>query len=182
MTIFKGFEAARYQQHDSTIRELVLDFNANKAARCGCTEEQALRLTTLDEDVVKAWMIQESGGGDARSLDAWRVDPVQVNVPGDWNDYKSDLGITRPVARNEGDLSTNLKAGIILLARKGFGKSGQPPQNRASASFDGWAVALQRYNGRTDTASNGSRYSDNYSATILRRAANAATNVAIEIG
>jgi hypothetical protein len=131
---------------------------------------------------VKAWLIQESGGGDTRSMDAWRIDPAQVNVPGDWNEYKSDLGISRPVARNEGDLATNLKAAIILLARKGFGKSGQPPRNRATGSFDGWSVALQRYNGRTDLASNGSRYSDNYSATILRRAGNADTAVPIEMG
>ncbi len=182
MTIFKGFEAARYQQHDALIRERVLDFNNNKAVRCDCTEEQALRITAVDEDMVKAWMIQESGGGDARSLDAWRVDPVQANVPGDWNDYKSDLGLTRPTVRNEGSAQTNLQAGIILLARKGFGKSGQPPKNRPEGSFDGWDVALQRYNGRTDAASNGRRYSDNYADAISRRAADTKTHVAIEIG
>jgi hypothetical protein len=168
MTIFKGFEAARYQQHDAIIREVVLDFNNHKADRIGCTPEQVLPITPLDEDVVKAWMIQESGGGDAGSLAAWKVDPVQANVPGDWTDTKTDLGLTKPKVRNEGDFKSNLKAGIILLSRKGFGKSGQKP--KAAGTFDGWQVALQRYNGRTDLRGNGKMYSQNYADAIWARA------------
>lgn len=83
MTEFKGFEKSRYQQHDALIREIILDFNSNKRARCGCTAAQVAGIPYLEPDLVKAWMIQESGGSDERSLAAWRVDPVQVNVPGD---------------------------------------------------------------------------------------------------
>ena len=108
MTIFKGFETPRYQQHDALIRELVLDFNNNKAIRSDCDIDQALKIALLDENLVKAWMIQESGGGDHRSLAAWRVDPVQVNVPGDWNDFKTDLGLVSPTVRNEGNIKNNL--------------------------------------------------------------------------
>jgi hypothetical protein len=61
-----------------------------------------------------------------------------------------------------------LKAGIILLSRKGFGKSGQKP--KAAGTFDGWQVALQRYNGRTDLRGNGKMYSQNYADAIWARA------------
>jgi hypothetical protein len=181
MSVFKGFEGARYQQHDALIRELVLDFNNNKAASCACTSAQALAITNLDEDLVKAWMIQESGGGDANSLAAWKTDPVQVNVPGDWSDVKESLGLTQPTARNSGDIRTNLKAGIIYLARKGFGKSGQQPSNRPEGIFDGWKAALQRYNGRTDAGSNGKKYSENYAEAIWKRSHDTETYVPIEL-
>jgi hypothetical protein len=169
MTVFKGFHAPRFQQHDDHIRQLVLEFNSNKAKRCGCNAAQVAKIATLDEDLVKAWAIQESGGFDARSLAAWRVDPLQVNVPGDWNEFKSDLGIKMPAARNEGNIRQNLMAGIILLCRKGFGKSGQPPANNPSGVFDGWKVALRRYNGRTEVRSNGKNYSENYAVAIWQR-------------
>lgn len=180
MTIFKGFEATRYQQHDATIRVVVLDFNSNKADRIGCSAEQAQPIPALDEDVVKAWMIQESGGSDARSLAAWKVDPVQVNVPGDWTDSKADLGLKKPKVRNEGNITDNLKAGIVLLARKGFGKSGQKP--KPAGTFDGWRIALQRYNGRTDACANGKAYSQNYADAIWARAQNPKAAKPIELG
>ncbi|MCQ8895148.1 hypothetical protein NQT62_01690 [Limnobacter humi] len=125
--------------------------------------------------------LQESGGGDARSLAAWEVDPIQVNVPGDWNDKKLELGLKKPLIRNEGDLETNLKAGIALLCRKGFGKSGQSPSNRPDATFDGWATALQRYNGRTDIRKNGKTYSQNYADTIVERSQTTERHIAIEL-
>ncbi|HEY1059352.1 MAG TPA: hypothetical protein VGE55_11545 [Limnobacter sp.] len=181
MKTLKGFENSRYQKHDTIIRNIVLDFNQNKAARCGCTEDQAAQIPILEDVLVKAWMIQESGGGDARSLAAWEVDPVQANVPGDWDDRKLELGLKKPLIRNEGDVQTNLKAGIGLLCRKGFGKSGQPPSNRPDGTFDGWATALQRYNGRTDQRKNGKTYSQNYSDTIILRSQSTDDHVPIEL-
>lgn len=90
-------------------------------------------------------MIQETGGGDARSLAAWEKDPVQVNVPGDWNKYKEDIGLKEPKARNEGTLEGNLKAALAYLCRKGFGKSAQPARNDRDRFFDDWKTALTRY-------------------------------------
>lgn len=177
---FTGFASNRYQQHDAIIREVVIDFNNNKAARVGCSAEQASKIPDIDESMVKSWMIQESGGSDVRSLAAWRVDPVQVNVPGDWSDNKTDLGLSKPIARNEGNLKDNLKAAVALLGRKGFGKSGNAP--KPDATFDGWDRALQRYNGRSLQCDNGSSYSQNYSDRIINRKNNPKTNVEIEIG
>jgi hypothetical protein len=167
MVNFPGFEKSRYQQHDSIIREVVLDFNSNKAERCGCTPEQASTIPSLDDALVKAWLIQEAGGSDERSLAAWRVDPAQVNVPGDWNDEKTDLGLSEPKTRNEGEIKTNLKAAVAYLCRKGFGKSGKRPH--PEATFDGWDKALERYNGRSKMCGNKKTYSQNYSDTIVKR-------------
>ena len=98
---------------------------------------------------------------------AWPIDPEQVNVPGDWSDAKIDLGLTKPVKRNEGTAEGNVRAAIKFLARKGFGKSGQATRKRPEGFFDGWPVA--RY------------YSDAYSEKIRKRAENPNLFVPIEI-
>lgn len=168
--VFEGFEDDRYQEHDALIEQLVSEYNSDPAAFIGATEDQVADMPPLDPALVKAWLIQESGGNDERSRAAWAVDPGQVNVPGDWSDDKSSLGLTEPTARNEGDLETNIRAAIGWLARKGFGRSGQPPENRPTGTFDGWATALERYNGRGVTTDNGLPYRENYSQRIRDRA------------
>lgn len=181
MVKFQGFTDARYAQHDVLISRLVSTFNASKGAFFGGTSAQATGVPNLDEALVKSWIIQETGGNDARSLAAWAVDPAQVNVPGDWSAYKQTMGLSMPTSRNEGAVDVNLKAAIIWLARKGFGKSGQPPVNRTSATFDGWQVALERYNGRSVTTSNNKAYCVNYAQRIIDRALHPAKFHAIQL-
>lgn len=126
-------------------------------------------LTDLTEKFVKLQIIQETGGNDARSLTAWKTDPAQVNAPGVWSGFKQSTGLTAPVKRNEGTVDKNLKAAITWLARKGFGKSGQPPQNRQNAIFYGWQKTLEDYNGKTVKTTNGKAYSVNYVQRIIDR-------------
>ena len=168
--VFKGFEAARYQQYDAIIAKIVDEFNRDPSRWAGSTAGQAGSIQKITAAQVKAHMIQETGGGDINSRTAWARDPLQVNVPGDWNPYKKYLGIREPRRRNEGSFEKNLRAGIMLLARKGFGVSGQPAANRPDGAFDGWPRALQRYNGRSDLAADGRKYSEAYSERIRRRA------------
>jgi hypothetical protein len=66
------------------------------------------------------------------------------------------------------------------MARKGFGKSGQAP--KPASTFDGWQVALQRYNGRTDGCANGKMYSQNYADSIWVRAQDPKVARPIQIG
>jgi len=172
MKSFQEFTAPRYQQHDTLITRLVKEFNNNKQTFIGSTTTQAASLPNLSEELVKSWIIQKTGGNDARSLAAWKVDPAQVNVPGDWSSYKHSTGLNAPVKRNEGTVDQNLNAAIIWLARKGFGKSGQPPQTRQGASFDGWQKSFERYNGRNAITTNGKTYSVNYAQRIIDRANN----------
>ncbi len=179
--VLGGYEDARYQDHDELISELVAWFNADVAAAVGCTADQAEIIDPLDPTLVKAWLIQETGGNDRNSLDSWRVDPGRVNVPGDWNEWKDDLGLTRPVRPNEGDLRTNVRAAIVYLARKGFGRSGQPPRNNPSGTFDGWEEALRRYNGRTAETQNGRTYRENYAQRILDCAGHPDQHAPIEL-
>ena len=86
--VFRGFESPRYQQHDALIARLTAAFNADKAGWCGGTPAQAAKIANLTPAQVKAHMIEESGGNGPRSKAAWAVDPLQVNVPGDWGDEK----------------------------------------------------------------------------------------------
>ena len=168
--VFKSFENRRYQQYDALIAKLVAEYNANRGKWAGANAAQAAKMPELTVAQVKAHMIQETGGGDVRSRAAWAKDPLQVNVPGDWNPYKKYLGLREPRKRNEGSLEKNLRAGIMLLARKGFGVAGQPAANNSKGSFDSWRTALERYNGRSDKAANGRPYREAYADRILTRA------------
>ena len=179
--VFRGFEDARYQEYDAMIQKLVADFNAHKEVWIGGTAQQAAKVADLTPAQVKSHMIEEAGGNDKNSKAAWAVDPLQVNVPGDWDEAKTDLGLTKPTKRNEGTLETNVKAAIMFLSRKGFGVSGRAARVRPSGFFDGWKEALRRYNGRRDRTESGHYYSDAYAGKILDRATNPDLFVPIEI-
>ena len=181
LPIFRGFEDDRYQAHDALILKLTAEFNANKAAWIGGTAAQAAKTAPLSPSLVKAHMIEESGGNGPASLAAWRVDPLQVNVPGDWDAAKTDLGLKKPLKRNEGVLATNVCAAIKFLSRKGFGKSGKAARLRPTGFFDGWPDALRRYNARRDRTEDGRYYSDAYASKILSRAKDPNAFVPIEI-
>lgn len=167
--IFRGFEDDHYQQYDNLIVKLVDDFNHNRGHWAGATPAQARQIHTLPPNLVKAHMIEETGGMRGRSRDAWNFDPLQINVPGDWNKYKSFLGIKEPKKRNEGTATQNIIAAIKYLSRKGFGSSGQPAGNRPTGTFDGWVMALKRYNGRNDETLDGRHYKEAYAERIVQR-------------
>ena len=179
--VFRGFRSARYQKHDALIARLTKEFNADKVGWCGGTPAQAAQIPDLTPAQVKAHMIEESGGNGPVSKAAWAADPLQVNVPGDWGEEKTKLGLSRPSKRNEGTAETNVRAAIKYLARKGFGVSGRPAAVRPKGTFDGWREACRRYNGRRDRTDSDRYYSDEYADKIMRRAANPDLFVPIEI-
>ena len=179
--VFRGFEDARYQAHDELIAKLVKEFNADKASGCGGLARQAEKIADITPALVKAHMIEESGGNGPSSKAAWAVDPLQVNVPGDWGDEKKLVGLEKPEKRNEGNVEQNVRAAIRYLSRKGFGASGRPAADRPKGYFDGWKKALQRYNGRRDRTETDRYYSDEYADKIVRRASDPSLFVPIEI-
>ena len=181
LPVFRGFEDARYQEHDALIVRLTAEFNANKSAGCGGTAEQAAKIPDLAPALVKSHMIEESGGNGPRSLAAWAVDPLQVNVPGDWGDEKELVGLVKPSRRNEGTVEQNVRAAIRYLSRKGFSTAARPAAERPKGYFDGWQQALRRYNGRRDRTDTDRFYSDEYAEKILHRASNPDDFVPIEI-
>jgi len=181
LPVFRGFEDARYQVHDALIAKLVKEFNANKKSWIGGTQAQAAKVGDLTPALVKSHMIEESGGNGPRSKAAWAVDPLQVNVPGDWGEEKTLVGLSKPKKRNEGTAEQNVRAAIKYLSRKGFGTSARPASVRPSGVFDGWKSALRRYNGRRDRTDTDRYYSDEYADKILRRAKNPDLFVPIEI-
>ena len=179
--VFCGFEDSRYQKHDALIQKLVDEFNADKANGCGGSAAQAAKIPDLTAALVKAHMIEESGGNGPSSKAAWLVDPLQVNVPGDWGDEKRDVGLSKPSKRNEGTAENNIRAAIRYLSRKGFGSSGKAASVREDGYFDGWEAALRRFNGRRDRTATDRYYSDEYASKILKRAADPSLFVPIEI-
>lgn len=181
LPIFRGFEDERYQMHDELIAKMVRDFNASKAVWCGGNPDQAAKISDLTAALVKSHMIEEAGGNGPRSKAAWLVDPLQVNVPGDWGREKELVGLTKPTRRNEGNVTNNVMAAIKYLSRKGFGASARPAAERPKGFFDGWPRALQRYNGRRDRTDTDRWYSDEYADKILNRAQNPDAFVPIEI-
>lgn len=181
LPVFRGFEDARYQQYDALIAQMVAEFNANKAKWCGGTADQAAKIADITPAMVKSHMIEESGGNGPASKAAWTVDPLQVNVPGDWGAEKEALGLKKPAKRNEGTAEQNVRAAIMYLSRKGFGSSGKAAAVRPNGFFDGWPMALTRYNGRRDRTDTDRYYSEEYSDKIVKRAANPDVFVPIEI-
>lgn len=181
LPVFRGFEDDRYQQHDALIAKLTADFNANKTKWCGGNPDQAAKIADLAPALVKAHMIEESGGNGPASKAAWSVDPLQVNVPGDWGREKELVGLVKPAKRNEGTVENNVRAAIMYLSRKGFGASARPAAERPAGFFDGWPTALTRYNGRRDRTATDRYYSEEYSDKIVKRAANPEVFVPIEI-
>ena len=181
LPIFRGFEDKRYQVHDELIAKLVKEFNADKKGWTGGTSEQLAKVGDLTPALVKAHMIEESGGNGPRSKAAWAVDPLQVNVPGDWGVEKELVGLTKPAKRNEGSLENNVRAAIKYLSRKGFGASARPAASRPKGFFDGWLDALRRYNGRRDRTDTDRYYSDEYADKIMKRAKDPDAFVPIEI-
>ena len=179
--VFRGFEDERYQRHDALIARLVDEFNADKAEACGGAPAQAAKIADLTPALVKAHMIEESGGNGPASKAAWAVDPLQVNVPGDWGEEKKLVGLSKPSRRNEGTAETNVRAAIRYLSRKGFGSSARPAADRPNGFFDGWPKALQRYNGRRDRTETDRYYSDEYADKIVKRASDPSMFVPIEI-
>lgn len=181
LPVFRGFEDARYQRYDELIARMVADFNKNKAKWCGGNPDQAAKIADVTAAMVKSHMIEETGGNGPRSKAAWAVDPLQINVPGDWGPEKECLGLKKPAKRNEGTAEQNVRAAIMYLSRKGFGSSGKPAAVRPKGFFDGWPTALTRYNGRRDRTDTDRYYSEEYSDKIVKRAANPDLFVPIEI-
>jgi len=179
--VFKGYERTRYQQHDAIIARCVKEFNRHRGAWADANRAQAKTIPDLTTELVKAQMIQETGGCDSRSLAAWQKDPLQVNVPGDWSKEKGLLGLKEPRTRNEGDAEKNIRAAIKYLVRKGFSASGKPVRTVEADEFWDWGTALERYNGRSDPTLSGNPYCIEYADTIIRRAEDLDEHVKIEI-
>ena len=179
--VFKGYEKARYQQHDALIARCVKEFNRHRGAWADANRAQARTIPDLTAELVKAHMIQETGGLDSRSVAAWGKDPLQVNVPGDWIAAKQSLGLSKPRVRNEGTVEQNIRAAIKFLVRKGFSTSGKPVRLVDATEFWDWATALERYNGRRAPTASGKPYCVEYADRIIERAERHDQHVKIDI-
>lgn len=167
--IFRGFEDTQYQLHDDLVVRLVSEFNADPAKWADATVEQAESIHELSPSLIKALMIEESAAMPGRRPEAWTRDPMQINIPHNWRDWKVDIGLTQPTERNTGTPEQNIRAGIMYLVRKGFDVSGKPAREFPDKEFEGWVVALKRYNGRVDGTTDGRKYKSAFAERIATR-------------
>ena len=143
--VFKGFEASRYQMHDEVIERAVREFNRHRGAWADANRNQAKTIPDITPALVKAHMIQESGGAGKSSVAAWYGDPLQVNVPGDWGEEKAQLGLCRQKWRNKGGAELNIRAAIKYLADVQQEREARAPRGRTGVLGLGYgARALQR--------------------------------------
>jgi hypothetical protein len=93
----------------------------------------------LDPDLIKA-MVRVESGYDPR---AYGSDPMQVNNPRDWDDYKSDIGLKKGVSPGQ---ELGVGAGLDWLDSKSYHYDGKG----RPGPFLGYDEALRRYNGYHD--------------------------------
>jgi len=121
----------------------------------------------LDPTTVKAVAMQESGVGNSPS---GTTDVMQTNNKGDWGSgFKGNYGLEKGVTP---DAKTSIKAGIDILATKGF-KGGITYDSKTGTqtfTFQGWDKAVSNYNG-----GGAAKYGQNYSNAVSTMVTNSQT-------
>jgi RHS repeat-associated protein len=141
---------AAYQENDYQIAARTGYFNqAKNSGQLNLVTEGGNSIPTeatkgipdLDPTLVKAVTVQESNAGTTGITDI-----MQANVPGDWSKMKSSYQLTKGEKTNE---TKSLYAGTRVLATKGFkgGVSVDSKTGKATYKFQGWAKAVEAYNG-----------------------------------
>jgi RHS repeat-associated protein len=121
----------------------------------------------LTPELVKAWMMEESGGTQS----AFLRDPMQVNNPGDWTDLKSEMGLAKGETMTRG---ISIAAGLGWLEYKGTaGKMDKFGEYVYTGTYRGDRNALTNYNGNIKIypQDGGVQHRYVYSNTILNNAA-----------
>ncbi|MDR6488484.1 RHS repeat-associated protein [Chryseobacterium vietnamense] len=141
---------AAYQENDYQIAARTGYFNqAKNSGQLNLVTEGGNSIPTeatkgipdLDPTLVKAVTVQESNAGTTGITDI-----MQANVPGDWSKMKSSYQLTKGEKTSE---TNSLYAGTRVLATKGFkgGVSVDSKTGKATYKFQGWAKAVEAYNG-----------------------------------
>jgi hypothetical protein len=123
----------------------------------------------LTPELVKAWMMEESGSAGTKS--AFLRDPMQVNNPLDWTDLKSEMGLTKGEAMTRG---ASIAAALGWLEYKGTpGKMDKFGEYIYTGAYRGDRNALTNYNGNIKIypQDGGVQHRYVYSNTILNNTA-----------
>jgi hypothetical protein len=102
----------------------------------------------LDVNVVKAMVLTETQSGNiSGATGTGQTDVMQSNVPGDWNNTKSAIGLTNGQTMTP---ETSINAGVKLLFMKGMGSDANGVMNWRNGKGGDWSNAVQKYNGGGD--------------------------------
>jgi hypothetical protein len=154
-----GYEDPKYQANDYQIAASTAIFNQklDYAKSIPWGESSSLPtpdanhsvgsslLASLDVNVVKAMVLQESGAGTVSgATGTGKTDIMQANVSGDWNSSKENIGLTKGQTMTP---ATSVNAGINILFMKGMSSDKSEGMNWRSGSSGNWDNAVKRYNG-----------------------------------
>ena len=102
----------------------------------------------LDVNIVKAMVLTETESGNlSGATGTGTTDVMQSNVPGDWNNSKTAIGLTKDQAMTP---ETSINAGAKLLFMKGMGSDANGVMNWRNGKDGDWSNAVQKYNGGGD--------------------------------
>lgn len=102
----------------------------------------------LDVNIVKAMVLTETESGNlSGATGTGTTDVMQSNVPGDWNNSKTAIGLTKDQAMTP---ETSINAGVKLLFMKGMGSDANGVMNWRNGKDGDWSNAVQKYNGGGD--------------------------------
>lgn len=159
-----GYEDTRApwrQDHDQVIIREVMAFNQRHGYRPGDRRY-------LTPAYVKSVIINETGGeGSAR---AFRIDPMQIYVRGDWTDATSPrreavMGVPRPQGNARLTPQQNIRGGIEWIDDR---RALRGDNGRVSEILDDWHAAW-RYNARsTPVLPNGRTFGQDYADRVMR--------------
>lgn len=175
MSTFKGFEADRYQAHDPYFMSVAIDFYFNRSSYSGGGDNLPERM--LDPNILKSMALTETGGTAINSRGQWWTNPLSSDNLGDEAGYKQYLS-------PGGDLAANIKRATEILTRKGYGTSGNPMRMRPSGTFDGWHVAVERYNGNYREKyrkADGRHHAEHYVEKVMKRVDNPGVYVPLQM-
>lgn len=182
LRIYPGFEADRYQQHDSIIKASVDDLNRDMRRFPGYQD--------LDPDLVKAIALVESGGESKRSRAAWETDPLQSRRDNAYTDFQRGRGglpryngahftdVVFP-ANSSNLAERSIRRGVFVLAKKAtpldFDKETgaltvRDADRDGRGDFHPWLRAAELYNGG-GAAKHGQSYRSMLETLYLRNQA-----------
>lgn len=145
---------------DQTIIREVMAFNTRHGYQPGDRRY-------LTPAYVKSVIINESGGeGDAS---AFRIDPMQVYVRGDWTDRTAPgreriMGVPRPRGDARLTPQQNVRAGLEWLDDR---RALRGDDGREAEVLDDWGAAW-RYNARSTPLPNGRTFGQDYADRVMR--------------
>ena len=185
--IIKGYEDAKYQQHDYIIAaETHIFNNVSPSERPKSANGLSLdgdQPVALSPTLVKAIILEETNlgtfngeNGQNGKSDIMQANVTTTNGDSDWNDGKAQYGLEKGKSASP---QQSVRAGIRILYSKGlvvsdvkYNKDGVLSEDSKvswkGGELNSWWEAVKNYNGNNKIDSNGKAHKENYVSSIFK--------------